>query len=67
MIIGYFAFDCCKLPPCASNYWLQTILLEGTEQRDDVLAALNEAGSYLVPYGQDCTSSSHLRNAHGWK
>ena len=36
-------------PPCTSNYWLQTILLEGTEQRDDVLAALNEAGYMSRP------------------
>jgi len=36
-------------PQCTSNYWLQTILLEGTEQRDDVLAALNEAGYMSRP------------------
>ena len=36
-------------PQCTSNYWLQTILLEGTEQRDDVLAAFNEAGYMSRP------------------
>ena len=53
---------------CRSNYWLQTIILDESneEQRNDILAALNNAGLMSRPCGQGFTNLSTLVMLREW-